>query len=135
VVVAQQLHALGFTLVLVALAAVGGYVHLPASVSAVAAVAAIASGMTYYGLAYWCYIPALRALPASTAAASFYLVPVFGLVAARVLLDEQLTTAQWVGALLVIVAVIALLRPAAVKPSAAAPAASEPRQAPSSTGS
>jgi drug/metabolite transporter (DMT)-like permease len=133
VVVGQQLYALGFTIVLVALAAVGGYVHLPASVSAIAVVAAIASGMTYYGLAYWFYIPALRALPASTAAASFYLVPVFGLGAARILLGEQLSTAQWAGALLVILAVMALLRPAALRRTAGSPATIEPSPEPSST--
>lgn len=110
VVAAQQAYALGFALVLVAaLWALGGSV-LPDQVTLAAWASAVGSGLIYYGLAYWFYLSALRHVPASFAAASFYLIPVFGVAGGFVLLGERLGPAQWLGAAIVLVAVYAVLR-------------------------
>jgi drug/metabolite transporter (DMT)-like permease len=110
VVAAQQAYALGFALVLVAaLWALGGSVA-PDQVTLAAWASAVGSGLIYYGLAYWFYLSALRHVPASFAAASFYLIPVFGVAGGFVLLGERLGPAQWLGAAMVLVAVYAVLR-------------------------
>jgi drug/metabolite transporter (DMT)-like permease len=110
IVAAQQVYALGFALVIAATAwAVGGAV-LPASPSTIGLASAAGSGVLYYGLAYWMYLWALRRMPASIAAASFYLIPVFGLVASFVVLDERLTTLQSIGAGVVLLAVLGIAR-------------------------
>lgn len=107
VVLAQQLHALGLAIaVVVALGAVGQPI-LPAQVSAAGVASAASSGLLYYAFAYLFYLSALRALPASVAAASFYLIPLFG-VAAAWLVGERLELLQWLGASLVVVAVAAI---------------------------
>lgn len=104
VVVSQQVYALGFAVALVAIAAVAGGTVLPSTLGPSAAVSAAASGLVYYGLAYWFYLSALRHVPASIAAVSFYLIPVFG-VAAAATIGERLGPAQWLGAVLVVAAV------------------------------
>lgn len=110
VVAAQQAYALGFALVLVAaLWALGGSVA-PDQVTLAAWASAVGSGLIYYGLAYWFYLSALRHVPASFGAASFYLIPVFGVAGGFVLLGERLGPAQWLGAAMVLVAVYAVLR-------------------------
>ncbi|MGQ0600442.1 MAG: DMT family transporter, partial [Anaerolineales bacterium] len=57
------------------------------------------SGLIYYALAYWLYLIGLQRLPASLAAMSFNLIPIFGVGAALMLLGETLAPVQWVGAL------------------------------------
>ena len=110
VVAVQQLYALVFAIVLAGLVwAVGGAV-MPADVSAVGIASAVVSGVLYYGVAYWMYLWALRKLPASIAAASFYLIPIFGLAASFVVLGERLTGLQTVGAVVVVLAVLGIAR-------------------------
>jgi len=110
VVVAQQAHALAVALVVVVvLWLVGGAVR-PDGVSGLGWASAVGSGVLYYGLAYWFYLSALRQVPASFAAASFYLVPVFGVAASFLLLDERLDPGQWLGVAIVSLAVIGILR-------------------------
>lgn len=117
VVLAQQAWALVFALlVLVATVAVGVTI-VPSGVSLAAWGSAVASGLVYYGAAYWFYLSALRALPASTAAASFYLIPLFGVAGGMVLLGERLSPVQWLGATLVVGAVFLLLRRPMTTPS------------------
>lgn len=107
VVLAQQLYALGFAVtVAVALAATGRQM-LPAHVSTAGLVSAAASGLLYYAFAYSFYISALRHVRASIAAASFYLIPVFGL-AGGWLAGERLEPLQWFGAVLVVLSVAAI---------------------------
>jgi drug/metabolite transporter (DMT)-like permease len=66
----------------------------------------------YYAGAYWLYLGALRHVPASIAGASFYLIPIVGVTAGALLLGERLGAVQWVGAAVVLVAVLGiLLRP------------------------
>ena len=106
VVVSQQVAALGLALGLVAVVGLTGALGPPPGrapdVGSIAAV--IASGLVYYGLAYWFYLGGLRRLPASIAATSFYLIPVFGLALAFGV-GERLEPRAWVGAAIVLVAV------------------------------
>ena len=92
---------------------------LPAQVSTAGLVSAAASGLLYYAFAYSFYLSALRNVRASIAAASFYLIPVFG-VAGGWLAGERLEPLQWVGAILVVVSVAAITirvaRPADERP-------------------
>jgi probable blue pigment (indigoidine) exporter len=107
VVLAQQLHALAFSLGVVVLLAATGRQMLPGQVSAGGLASAAASGLLYYALAYSFYVSALRHVRASIAAASFYLIPVFG-VAGAWIVGERLEPLQWLGAAIVIVAVAAI---------------------------
>ncbi len=104
VVVAQQAHALAFALGLLVAGGLAGLPVLPSSLTAAGVLSTIASGLVYYGLAYWCYLTGLRSVPASVAAVSFYLIPVFG-VGAAFLFGERLGPAQWAGAAVVVGAV------------------------------
>jgi drug/metabolite transporter (DMT)-like permease len=67
------------------------------------------SGLMYYVVAFWFYLRGLRSVPASTAGMFFNLIPVFGIAAAYVFLDERLTASQWAGAAIILGAVLALL--------------------------
>jgi probable blue pigment (indigoidine) exporter len=113
VVIAQQAHAMAFALVvLVAVAVVGGAVR-PMDLTVVGLMSAVASGVLYYAGAYWLYLTALRGVPASLAAVSFYLIPLFGVAAGYLLLGERLDPRQWIGAMIVLVAVLSIIgRPA-----------------------
>jgi probable blue pigment (indigoidine) exporter len=110
VVLAQQVHALAVSFGVVVVLWIAGGAARPDGVSALGWLSAIGSGVLYYGLAYWLYLSALRNVPASFAAASFYLVPVFGVAASFVLLNERLDPGQWVGVAIVSLAVISILR-------------------------
>ena len=104
VVVAQQAHALGFAALLLVIAAVGGVAVLPVAVTSAGIASTVVSGLVYYGLAYAFYLSGLRRVPASVAAMSFYLIPVFGVAAASVF-GDRLAPLQWVGAIVVVIAV------------------------------
>lgn len=107
VVLAQQLYAFGFAVVVVTALAATGRQMLPAQVSTAGLVSAAASGLLYYAFAYSFYLSALRHVRASIAAASFYLIPVFG-VAGGWLAGERLEPIQWLGAILVVLSVAAI---------------------------
>jgi drug/metabolite transporter (DMT)-like permease len=107
VVLAQQVHALGLVLVIVVGLGAVGQAVVPTQLTIVGAASAAASGLLYYSLAYLCYLFALRSIPASVAAASFYLVPVFGVALASVV-GERLAPVQWLGAAIVVAAVAAI---------------------------
>lgn len=108
VVLAQQAHALVFALlVAIAIATVGGEWR-PATVSAIGVLSALGSGVLYYAAAYWFYLAALRSVPASIASTSFYAIPVFGVAAGFLLLGDRLGAVQWIGALIVAIAVVAI---------------------------
>ncbi len=116
VVVAQQAYALGFAFVLVAAVWVLGGAVRPESVSPAGWASAIGSGVLYYGLAYWLYLSALRTVPASIAALSFYLIPVFGVAGGFVFLGDRLQPSQWAGAVVVLVAIAVILRRTSASP-------------------
>jgi drug/metabolite transporter (DMT)-like permease len=104
VVVAQQVWALAFALSLLAVGALAGAAVTPTGLSIAGVASAALSGLLYYAAAYWLYLTGLRAVPASVAAVSFYLIPVFGVGVAS-LVGERLAPVQWIGAILVIAAV------------------------------
>lgn len=107
VVLAQQVYAIGFVLVGVAVVGVAGQAVLPGSLTVAGIASAAVSGLLYYALAYSFYLSALRSVRASVAAASFYLIPVFGL-AGGWLVGERLQPVQWVGAVIVVLGVAAI---------------------------
>lgn len=110
VALAQQAYALVFAIgVAGAAGLVGGGLRW-SSVSTTALLSAIGSGLLYYAAAYWFYLSALRRVPASLAATSFYLIPVFGVVASIALLGERLELGQWFGVGIVVVAVVSIIR-------------------------
>jgi probable blue pigment (indigoidine) exporter len=109
IVARQQLAALLVIGGVTAVFAVGGAFDIIVAITGVGWLSAAASGLLYYAVAYWLYLSALRHVPASIAAASFYLIPAFGLVASFVLLGERLTPQQLVGVGVVAVAVVGSL--------------------------
>ena len=117
VVVAQQAHALAFAVVLLAIAAGAGIPVMPTTLTSLGIASTVLSGLVYYGLAYAFYLAGLRWAPASIAAMSFYLIPVFG-VAAATLLGDRLAPLQWLGAIVVVLSVgVVTVRSAAAEPS------------------
>lgn len=110
VIVAQQVHALALAFVLVAAAWVVGGAVRPDNASWAAWASAGGSGILYYGLAYWLYLSGLRHAPASVAAVSFYLIPIFGVAGSFLLLGERLDPTQWIGVAIVLAAVYAIIR-------------------------
>jgi len=116
VVFAQQAHAL---VVLALVGVLGGTVR-PTAISAIGLLSAVASGILYYAAAYWLYLTALRGAPASLASISFYLIPVFGVAGGILFLGEGLDARQWVGAAIVLLAVLVItFRPNANRASGA----------------
>ncbi|MCI0347306.1 MAG: DMT family transporter [Chloroflexi bacterium] len=110
VVLAQQAHALLFIVPVVgAFGLAGGEVGL-ASMTTAGLASGILSGVLYYAAAYWLYLSALRDVPASIASTAFYLIPVFGLAGANVVLGERLEPQQWLGAALILTALLTILR-------------------------
>jgi drug/metabolite transporter (DMT)-like permease len=71
---------------------------------------AVISGIVYYALAFWFYIVGLKKIPASLAGLFLNLIPIFAIGGAYIFLDERLAAMQWVGATLILVAVVAMLR-------------------------
>jgi drug/metabolite transporter (DMT)-like permease len=110
VVIGQQAHAIAFAFVIVSAAWLVGGAVVPTGVSPTGWASAIGSGVLYYGLAYWLYLTGLRQAPASVAAASFYLIPVFGVAGAIIVLGERLEASQWVGVVVVLSAVALIVR-------------------------
>ena len=104
VVLAQQLSALVFAVVLATVVAVaGGPGWDLAGHGAGDWLAAAASGVLYYGLGFWFFVTGLRRVPASVAGSFLPLIPVFGL-AAGYLVGERLEPRQWVGAVVIVAA-------------------------------
>ena len=119
VVLAQQAHAFALALVLIVLVGLVGGAIVPASLTPLGLASAVGSGALYYAGAYWFYLSALRHVPASIAALSFYLIPIVGVAAGALLLGERLDPRQWVGAVIVLAAVLAIIRQPAVEPTSA----------------
>lgn len=105
VALVQQLAALVLAVVVLvaAWAVTDGGAGL-GSLTATGWLGAAASGVLYYGLAFWFYLTGLRQVSASVAGSFITLVPVFG-VAGGYVVGERLTQWQWVGAAVVIAAV------------------------------
>lgn len=105
VALAQQVAALVFALVLLTGSVAAGGSIDAATLSPGTWLAAAGSGILYYGLAFWLYLRALREVSASVAGSFITLVPVFG-VAAGHLVGERLSDRQWVGAAVVVGAML-----------------------------
>jgi drug/metabolite transporter (DMT)-like permease len=108
VVLVQQVAALAFALVLLLGSLVVSEPRSLAHVSATAWASALVAGTLYYGVAFWFYISGLKGVRAGHAAIFLNLIPVFGLAASYVVLSERLVLRQWVGALVIIGAVITM---------------------------
>lgn len=107
----QHTAALLFALLLL-----GGAVALNASVvlpraSGTAWTSAVVSGVLYYSIAFWFYLTGLKHVAASIAGGFLNLIPLFGIASGYLLLGERLTGRQWIGALLIVAAVVTLFRP------------------------
>jgi probable blue pigment (indigoidine) exporter len=101
----QQATALVFAVLLLA----GAEIVRPhddsfASVTATTWMWAALSGLLYYGVAFWLYLSGLSKVSASVAGSFIPLTPVFG-VAGALVIGEQLSGRQWVGAAVVVSAV------------------------------
>jgi probable blue pigment (indigoidine) exporter len=108
VVFSQQAHALALAIVVVVIVGAIGGAIAPAALTPLGLASAVCSGVLYYAGAYWFYLGALRRVPASIAAVSFYLIPIIGVTAGALLLRERLDQRQWVGAAVVLVAVVTI---------------------------
>jgi drug/metabolite transporter (DMT)-like permease len=106
VVLVQQVAAFAFALVIAGIVWTIGIADLGLPSDSATWALAAASGMVYYGLAFWFFVGGLRGVPASIAGSFFPLTPVFGL-AAGYLVGDRLTDRQWLGATLVVVATAA----------------------------
>ncbi|MGH9133197.1 MAG: DMT family transporter [Ilumatobacteraceae bacterium] len=120
VVILQQSAALVFALFLFAGAAVTGNAGSVGDASATAWISAFTSGALYYGVAFWFYVRGLRTCAPAVAGLFINLVPVFGVTAAALLLDERFVGRQWLGAAISLGAVTALasVQTVRVRPSA-----------------
>ena len=108
VVLLQQLSALTFAVVLLFGGAAAGRTTELKGVSATGWASALLAGALYYGVAFCFYVRGLRTCAPAVAGLFINLVPVFGVAAAVLLLDERLVGRQWLGAILVIGAVSVL---------------------------
>jgi probable blue pigment (indigoidine) exporter len=108
----QQSYALAFAVVALVLGQVVGAGVALTGVSPTAWLAAIGSGALYYAAAYWFYLTALRGIPASFAAVSFYLIPLFGVAGGYLMLGERLDEWQWLGVVVLLAAVLLVIRAA-----------------------
>jgi drug/metabolite transporter (DMT)-like permease len=125
VVLWQQGYGLALAIgLLVVIALLGGSL-VPITLTPIGLTSAVLSGVLYYAGAYWLYLGALRRVPASVAAASFYLIPIVGVAGGVLLLGERLGAVQWIGAAMVLISVVAILTRST---SAAAPIAVHPTQ-------
>jgi len=108
VLVCQHATALGMALIF---ATISGYRPLEALARApwAATGSAIVSGVLYYGVAFFLFVGALRKVSAAVAGLFINLVPVFGIIAAYLMLNERLGPLEWLGAATVLAAMTILL--------------------------
>ena len=87
----------------------GGMIGSVAALSQRELLGGALSGLMYYAAAFWFYLNALRSVAATTASIFLNLTPVFGVASAYIFLGERLTQSQWIGALTILLSVVALL--------------------------
>jgi probable blue pigment (indigoidine) exporter len=109
VVLVQQASALVFAVALYAVATPALATAPLGQISGRAWASAIVSGILYYAVAFCFYLAGLKQVAAGTAGVYLTLIPVFGVTAAYLLLGEELTRRQWLGAGIVLVAVVAVV--------------------------
>jgi len=109
VILVQQTCALVFSISVLAVANLFDFSGAIREVSAGAWASAALSGLLYYALAYWFYLTGLRRIPAGVAGSFINLIPIFGIATGHLVLGERLTSRQWIGAVVIVVAVGAIL--------------------------
>lgn len=106
----QQTAALLWALLIWPLELLSSEMISPTTISLGVWLWAVASGIVYYALAFWFYIIGLKRIPASLAGLFLNLIPIFAVGGAYVFLGERLAAVQWVGAALILTAVMVMLR-------------------------
>jgi probable blue pigment (indigoidine) exporter len=110
IVLVHQAAALGFAVALaLTVQAAGGHGWSTTSMTPATWMGAAASGILYYGAAFWFYLAGLRQVPASVAGAFLPLISVFG-VSVAIMTGERLDPRQWLGAALVVSATLVVAR-------------------------
>lgn len=103
----QQSAAWVFSLVALIVAYLFGIQPIPiTAMTGEIILVVILSGLLQFALPFWLYLLALRHVRASVTALFLPLIPLSGVITAYFLLDETLTAGQWLGALLIIFAVL-----------------------------
>jgi drug/metabolite transporter (DMT)-like permease len=110
IVAIQQSAGALYAAAVLALGTRFGSIHELVALPPATVATAVISGLLYYAAAYWLYLTALRFVPAGVAGAYFNAIPVFGVGLAVIFLGETLTLSQWLGALLIGLSVIGLVR-------------------------
>jgi len=108
----QQTAGLGFALAIWPIEFIGGAGDFRALLTPTILAGGAVAGLLYYAAAFWFYLRALAAVPASTAGLFLNLTPVFGVAIAHLFLGERLTAVQWLGAAAILGAVVGILLPA-----------------------
>jgi drug/metabolite transporter (DMT)-like permease len=107
----QQTVGLGFALAIWPIELYGGSGDIASLLSPAILAGGAVAGLLYYAAAFWFYLRALAAVPASTAGLFLNLTPVFGVAIAHLFLGERLDAVQWLGAAAILGAVVAILLP------------------------
>ena len=103
----QQSAALGFAILALIVAGFLGVSAIPPqALSGDIILTVILSGLLQFALPFWLYLLALRHMRASITALFLPLIPLSGVITAYFLLGETLNAGQWLGAVLIIVAVL-----------------------------
>ena len=110
VIVVQQTFALIWALAIWSIELLRGGASEMAAISPITWLWAALSGLTYYAFAFWFYIIGLKRVPASTAGQFLNLIPIFGVAGATIFLGERLGSTQWLGAILILVAVAGIVK-------------------------
>jgi drug/metabolite transporter (DMT)-like permease len=110
VVFVQQVAAFVFSLVLLGGSVVVADPRSIWGVSGTAWLSALGAGILYYAVAFWFYVTGLRGVRPAFAGMFLNLIPMFGLAASYLFLDERLTGRQWFGAALILAAVVTIAR-------------------------
>ncbi len=105
VVALQQVAALAFAGAMLGVVTLATDSFPLSDISARSWASAAISGCLYYGIAFWLYLTGLQHTPASIAGQYINLIPIFGIAAGGILLGEQLTPRQWIGAIVIVLAV------------------------------
>jgi drug/metabolite transporter (DMT)-like permease len=108
VVFVQQVAAFVFSLVLLGGSVVVADPRSIWGVSGTAWLSALGAGILYYAVAFWFYVTGLRGVRPAFAGMFLNLIPMFGLAASYLFLDERLTGRQWFGAALILAAVVTI---------------------------
>ncbi len=106
----QQTFALLWALAILPLEVKGNSMVLWFSFDIVSWFWAVASGIVYYALAFWLYLQGLARVNATIAGQFINLIPIFGVGAAYLMLGERLSPNQWIGAIIILLSVFAILQ-------------------------